>query len=121
MNDRIRPFELRDSAAVKDLCDWAWWFKRSPEGWRWLTAGAPGAPHDATAPAGWVCESASGEVRGFLGNFLQRFDYRGETFLAVDAMNDPRGYMVGKRLLEAGKSPDPAAVADPATELKTLL
>ncbi|PTW99510.1 NAD(P)/FAD-dependent oxidoreductase [Pararhodobacter aggregans] len=47
--------------------------------------------------------------------------YRGETFLAVDAMNDPRGYMVGKRLLEAGKSPDPAAVADPATELKTLL
>ncbi|MCA0207362.1 MAG: NAD(P)/FAD-dependent oxidoreductase [Proteobacteria bacterium] len=47
--------------------------------------------------------------------------YRGETFLAVDAMNDPRGYMVGKRLLEAGRSPDPAAVADPATELKTLL
>ncbi|WP_323022923.1 FAD/NAD(P)-binding oxidoreductase [Pararhodobacter sp.] len=47
--------------------------------------------------------------------------YRGETFLAVDAMNDPRGYMVGKRLLDAGKSPDPAAVADPATELKTLL
>lgn len=83
MNDRIRPFELRDSAAVKDLCDWAWWFKRSPEGWRWLTAGAPGAPHDATAPAGWVCESASGEVRGFLGNFLQRFDYRGETFLGA--------------------------------------
>ena len=47
--------------------------------------------------------------------------YRGDTFIAVDAMNDPRGYMVGKRLLEAGKSPDPAAVADPATELKTLL
>lgn len=47
--------------------------------------------------------------------------YRGDTFLAVDAMNDPRGYMVGKRLLEAGKTPDPAALADPATELKTLL
>ncbi len=47
--------------------------------------------------------------------------YRGGTFLAVDAMNDARAYMVGKRLLEAGKSPAPDAVADPATELKALL
>jgi 3-phenylpropionate/trans-cinnamate dioxygenase ferredoxin reductase subunit len=36
-------------------------------------------------------------------------------------MNDPRAYMVGKRLIEAGRSPDPAAVADPATDLKSLL
>ena len=47
--------------------------------------------------------------------------YAGGTFLAVDAMNDARAYMVGKRLLEAGRSPDPAAVADPATDLKALL
>lgn len=47
--------------------------------------------------------------------------YRGETLLAVDAMNDPRGYMIGKRLIEAGRSPDPAAVADPATDLKSLM
>ncbi|WP_137701206.1 NAD(P)/FAD-dependent oxidoreductase [Marimonas lutisalis] len=47
--------------------------------------------------------------------------YRGDTLLAVDAMNDPRAYMIGKRLIEAGKSPDPAAVADPETELKSLL
>ncbi|WP_068306537.1 NAD(P)/FAD-dependent oxidoreductase [Pararhodobacter sp. CCB-MM2] len=47
--------------------------------------------------------------------------YQGDTLLAVDAMNDPRGYMVGKRLIEAGKSPDPAAISDPATELKSLL
>ena len=47
--------------------------------------------------------------------------YGGEKLLAVDAMNDPRGYMVGKRLIEAGKSPDPAAIADPETDLKTLL
>ena len=45
----------------------------------------------------------------------------GDTLLAVDAMNDPRAYMVGKRLIEAGRSPDPAALADPATELKALL
>lgn len=36
-------------------------------------------------------------------------------------MNDPRAYMVGKRLIEAGKSPDPAALGDPATDLKALL
>ncbi len=47
--------------------------------------------------------------------------YRGERFLAVDAMNDARAYMVGKRLLEAGRAPDPAAIADPATDLKMLL
>ena len=47
--------------------------------------------------------------------------YRGDELLAVDAMNDPRSYMVGKRLIEAGKSPDPALIADPLLELKTLL
>jgi hypothetical protein len=29
--------------------------------------------------------------------------------------------MVGKRLIEAGKSPDPAVLADAATDLKPLL
>ena len=47
--------------------------------------------------------------------------YRGQTLLAVDAMNDPRGYMVGKRLIESGKSPAPEAIADPETDLKALL
>ena len=47
--------------------------------------------------------------------------FGGGDFLAVDAIDDPRAYMVGKRLLEAGRSPDPAALADPATELKALL
>ena len=47
--------------------------------------------------------------------------FKGETLLAVDAMNDPRAYMVGKRLIEMGKSPDPVAVADLATVLKSLL
>lgn len=47
--------------------------------------------------------------------------YQGDTLLAVDAMNDPRAYMVGKRLVEGGKSPDKTAVADPGAELKALL
>jgi len=47
--------------------------------------------------------------------------YAGEKLLAVDAMNDARAYMLGKRLIEAGKSPDPALIADPDADLKPLL
>mgnify|MGYP003114804454 CR=1 FL=1 len=47
--------------------------------------------------------------------------YRGDELLAVDAMNDPRGFMVGRRLIEAGKSPAPALIEDPNTDLKALL
>ena len=47
--------------------------------------------------------------------------YRGETLLAVDAANDPRGYMIGKRLIEGGKSPAPALIGDPDTDMKALL
>ena len=47
--------------------------------------------------------------------------YRGDRLLALDAMNDARAYMVGKRLIDAGRSPDLALVADPATDLKALL
>ena len=36
-------------------------------------------------------------------------------------MNDPRAYMVGKRLIDAGKTADPAVVADAAADLKVLL
>ncbi|MCF7746618.1 pyridine nucleotide-disulfide oxidoreductase [Sulfitobacter sp. M39] len=47
--------------------------------------------------------------------------YRGDELLAVDAMNDPRGFMIGRRLIEAGKSPAPALIEDPSTDLKALL
>ena len=36
-------------------------------------------------------------------------------------MNDPRNYMVGKRLIEAGRSPTPAQITDPETDMKGLL
>lgn len=54
-------------------------------------------------------------------NSVSFWYYHGDTLLAVDAMNDPRGYMVGKRLIEAGKSPDSAVITDAATDLKVLL
>ena len=61
-----------------------------------------------------VVTRQSGEATSF-------WYYAGDTLLAVDAMNDPRGYMIGKRLIEAGKSADPALVADPDADLKALL
>lgn len=47
--------------------------------------------------------------------------YKGAELLAVDAMNDPRGFMIGRRLIEAGKSPAPELVENPDTDLKALL
>jgi len=60
-------------------------------------------------------------ARAGAGDAVSHWYYAGDTLLAVDAMNDPRAYMVGKRLLEAGKSPAADVVADPGTDLKTLL
>ena len=47
--------------------------------------------------------------------------FAGERLLAVDAMNDPRAYMVGKRLIDAGRTLDRKAVRDPAVPIKSLL
>lgn len=47
--------------------------------------------------------------------------YKGDALIAIDAMNDPRGYMVAKRLIESGKTADPDLVADPETDLKLLM
>ncbi|WP_300033456.1 FAD-dependent oxidoreductase [uncultured Roseobacter sp.] len=47
--------------------------------------------------------------------------YKDGQLLAVDAMNDPRAYMIGKRLIEAGKTADPDVVADAGADLKALM
>ena len=49
-----------------------------------------------------------------------------EQFFSLDGLNQfqttvDRAYMTGKRLIEAGRSPAPALVADPETALKALL
>ncbi|WP_425040910.1 NAD(P)/FAD-dependent oxidoreductase [Primorskyibacter sp. S187A] len=54
-------------------------------------------------------------------NAVSFWYFRGEDLLAVDAMNDPRGYMIGKRLIEMGKSPTDAQVTGPEAELKALM
>ncbi|MEK6217064.1 MAG: FAD-dependent oxidoreductase [Boseongicola sp.] len=47
--------------------------------------------------------------------------FAGDRLLAVDAISAPRDYMVGKRLIEMGKSPDPDVLIDPDANLKALL
>lgn len=47
--------------------------------------------------------------------------FAGEKLLAVDALSDPRAFMLAKRLLAEGRSPDAVALADPATDLRSLL
>ncbi|MFN7011203.1 MAG: NAD(P)/FAD-dependent oxidoreductase [Allorhizobium sp.] len=42
-------------------------------------------------------------------------------FIAVDAINDAKAYVTGKKLLDMGRTPDRTAVADPAFDLKALL
>ena len=46
--------------------------------------------------------------------------FRDGRLIAVDALNDARAFMIGKRLIEAGRSPDPAAIST-TTDLKALL
>ncbi|MEM9583876.1 MAG: FAD-dependent oxidoreductase [Pseudomonadota bacterium] len=55
------------------------------------------------------------------GDACSHWYYAGEALLAVDAMNDPRNYMIGKRLIEGGKHPAPDLIADPETDMKALL
>jgi 3-phenylpropionate/trans-cinnamate dioxygenase ferredoxin reductase subunit len=60
-------------------------------------------------------------TRGPEGGAMSVWYFRADHLLAVDAMNDPRAYMVGKRLIEAGLSPAKSAVADMSVPLKNLL
>ncbi|MBN9216667.1 MAG: FAD-dependent oxidoreductase [Mesorhizobium sp.] len=68
-----------------------------------------GADHDAAI------------IRQMSDTSLSVWYYRNDELLAVDAINHPGSYMVGKRLIAQGKSPDRRAVSDPSFELKSLL
>ncbi|WP_343503289.1 NAD(P)/FAD-dependent oxidoreductase [Alloyangia pacifica] len=60
-------------------------------------------------------------VRDGAAGPVSHWYYREGKLIALDAMNDPRAYMVGKRLIEAGKSADPEVVADAGSDLKALM
>lgn len=60
-------------------------------------------------------------VRKGGGNSQSVWYYRGSQLLALDAMNDPRSYMVGKRVIEAGQTILPEQVNDTSIDSKSLL
>ncbi len=47
--------------------------------------------------------------------------FREGRLIAVDAINDAKAYVTGKKLLDNGLTADKALIADPATDLKQLL
>ncbi|WP_287307860.1 oxidoreductase C-terminal domain-containing protein [Mesorhizobium sp.] len=47
--------------------------------------------------------------------------FREDRLLAVDAINDPRAYMTGRRILESRQTISPEYVADSTIDVKTLL
>ena len=59
-------------------------------------------------------------VRRETGEAVSHWYFAHDRLISVDAMNDPRAYMVGKRLIEQGKSPSPEAI-QATPDLKALL
>jgi 3-phenylpropionate/trans-cinnamate dioxygenase ferredoxin reductase subunit len=47
--------------------------------------------------------------------------YEAGTLIAVDAINDAKAYVAGKKLLDSGRSVDPTVISDPDLDLKSLL
>jgi 3-phenylpropionate/trans-cinnamate dioxygenase ferredoxin reductase component len=54
-------------------------------------------------------------------NAVSFWYFKNKKLIAVDAINDGRAYMVAKRLIELGGSPDPVMISDPNFDLKSLL
>lgn len=55
------------------------------------------------------------------GKGFSLLHYADGAFVCVESVNAPMDHMMARKLLEAGKSPDPAQACDPAVPLKNLL
>jgi 3-phenylpropionate/trans-cinnamate dioxygenase ferredoxin reductase subunit len=60
-------------------------------------------------------------IRKGENNQVSHWYFKGSDLLAVDALNDPRCYMIGKRLIEANRSPSKNQIKDKDLNLKVLL
>jgi hypothetical protein len=52
---------------------------------------------------------------------LSVWSWQDGVLVTVEAANDGQAYMIGKKCLEAGISPDPADIANPDFGLKALI
>ncbi len=94
-----------------------------------LGAGAPYAPvpwfwsdqYDLKLQIAGLGAGSDRVVARMSGKGRSHWHFRGGRFIAVDAVNAPRDYMVGKRLLETARNVEPAQVGDPDADLKALL
>ena len=55
------------------------------------------------------------------GDKISFWNFKDRELQSVDAINDPLSYMVGKKLIEFGKHPDPKLVADQKFNLKNFI
>ena len=60
-------------------------------------------------------------VERIQGDRLSYWYYKEGKFIAVDAINDPVSYMVGKKLIEKNQTPSQKDVAEESFDLKNLL
>jgi 3-phenylpropionate/trans-cinnamate dioxygenase ferredoxin reductase subunit len=60
-------------------------------------------------------------IRKGENNQVSHWYFKDSDLLAVDALNDPRCYMIGKRLIEANRSPSKNQIKDKDLNLKVLL
>ena len=90
----------------------AWWFWSDQYDVKYQMAGL--VPADG--PSVSVATRA-----GRRENSLSVWSYDGADLVSVEAANDPQAYMIGKKCLEAGLSPDASDLANPDFVLKSLL
>ena len=57
---------------------------------------------------------------GSSADSLSVWYYRDDELIAIDAMNEPKSYAFGRKIIEAGINPSPEQIANAATDLKAL-
>lgn len=72
--------------------------------------------------AGFSAGADDTAVRGDVGERkFARFYWREGALIGVDAVNSPQEFMLCRKLLATGATPDPKLLTDPSTNLKSLL
>lgn len=102
-------------AVAKTLCGHATVYRDVP--WFWSDQGA-----EKLQMVGLWPQADTQVLRGTpeSGKFSV-FHYVDETLAGVEAVNRPGDYMLARRLMTMGRSPEPSLVADEAADLKALL